>query len=665
MWTLTTPPNWVPTAVATDKGWEHPDTGEVLVAIGKLASANGAGPAPKSVTLGSNKAKWIAGDNFDIYVNFNGDVTVTGTPRIAVTIGLNTRYANYLSGSGTGTLKFRYTLVSGDTGAISIGNAVGLNGGSVVETAQVGKLGVFTIGTAGTGYTGPLGVTFTGGTGGTGGRGVATLTDDGVSAITLTEEGSGYTGAPTVVFNKLGSGAVLTPVITGGVVTDILITDPGSGYTGIPTLTIADTGDGANAVATCTIQDGGIHSVTISNGGTSYDATTTVTVAVPGQNAAATVALKSTNATLSIAGIEPTDTMAADNAIAAPTVTVLGGLNFDTGANIVAKVVFAEDMYVTGTPNLIYVLDSVSGPALYTGADPNDPLRTFYFSYTVLETDVCLATTFTVDGTMEDPSLFTDAGGNEFDGSFTPPTTTSITVNGVALAAPTISSITAISGTKKIGDSILISVNFSMRVDVVGSPFVNFTIGTTAKTATYYSGSGTSTLVFRYVVVEGDPTGATAIGANPLDLNGGTIKNSSLVAAVITVAAPASTQTVDTTRPTITLFERLLGPSYVTDDNLDFKVTTSTAATVTGTPRIYVGIGENTRYAAYSSGTGTTELTFRYTIVAADYAPIPGQGFALDNVITLNSGTIKDAAGNDMTDLKFRRPVNTTVTVNA
>lgn len=38
---LKTKPNWFPTAIATDRGWENPKTGEVLVAIGRLKTLLG------------------------------------------------------------------------------------------------------------------------------------------------------------------------------------------------------------------------------------------------------------------------------------------------------------------------------------------------------------------------------------------------------------------------------------------------------------------------------------------------------------------------------------------------------------------------------------------------------------------------------------------------
>src|SRR5690606_25061147 len=52
------------------------------------------------------------GEPLSFTVNFDEAVTVTdsgGGPRVPLTIGTATRYAEYLSGSGTSALKFTYT----------------------------------------------------------------------------------------------------------------------------------------------------------------------------------------------------------------------------------------------------------------------------------------------------------------------------------------------------------------------------------------------------------------------------------------------------------------------------------------------------------------------------------------------------------------------------
>jgi hypothetical protein len=95
-------------------------------------------PVVSSVSVPSNGA-YKAGDNLDFTVNLSEAVVVDtsgGTPRVALTIGSSTVYANYVAGSGTDALVFRYTVQNGDTDAdgIAIG-ALQSNGGTLKDTA--------------------------------------------------------------------------------------------------------------------------------------------------------------------------------------------------------------------------------------------------------------------------------------------------------------------------------------------------------------------------------------------------------------------------------------------------------------------------------------------------------------------------------------------------
>lgn len=70
-------------------------------------------------------------------VNTSENVTVTGTPRLTLTIGATTRYATYASGSGTNALVFSYTPVAGDFDAdgVAVASPVDLNGGTMTDAA--------------------------------------------------------------------------------------------------------------------------------------------------------------------------------------------------------------------------------------------------------------------------------------------------------------------------------------------------------------------------------------------------------------------------------------------------------------------------------------------------------------------------------------------------
>lgn len=77
----------------------------------------------------------------------------------------------------------------------------------------------------------------------------------GVSGVSLSSGGTGYTSAPTVGFTGGGgSGATAVAVVTDGVVTAVTVTNPGTGYTSAPTVELTG-GDGTGAAAIAAVSD--------------------------------------------------------------------------------------------------------------------------------------------------------------------------------------------------------------------------------------------------------------------------------------------------------------------------------------------------------------------------------------------------------------------------
>lgn len=79
-----------------------------------------------------------------------------------------------------------------------------------------------------------------------------------VTAITVTNQGSGYSSAPTVVFtSSSGRNAAATAVLgtgtSAGKVVSVTVTNPGTGYQTAPVISLTG-GDGADAAAVATIQ---------------------------------------------------------------------------------------------------------------------------------------------------------------------------------------------------------------------------------------------------------------------------------------------------------------------------------------------------------------------------------------------------------------------------
>ncbi len=94
--------------------------------------------------------------------------------------------------------------------------------------------------------------------------------------------------------------------------------------------------------------------------------------------------------------------------------------------------------------------------------------------------------------------------------------------------------------------------------------------------------------------------------------------------------------------------------------NIPITVNLSESVNVTGTPQIAVDVGGTTRYATYTSGTGTNALTFTLAPQAGD---VDLDGVTVASPIQLNGGTIKDTKGNNAT-LTFTPPNTANVKVN-
>ncbi len=144
---------------------------------------------------------------------------------------------------------------------------IGVNTGS-------GSVLAVTVTDQGSSYTGTPAVSFSGG-GGAGATGTAIVSEV-VSAINLTSGGSGYTSEPTVTISGSGSGATATATIAGGAVTGITITNGGSGFTTPPSVTISG-GGGSGATATANT-DRRVVRIDVTSGGAGYSSAPTVTL---------------------------------------------------------------------------------------------------------------------------------------------------------------------------------------------------------------------------------------------------------------------------------------------------------------------------------------------------------------------------------------------------
>ena len=226
--------------------------------------------------------------------------------------------------------------------------------------------------------------------------------------------------------------------------------------------------------------------------------------------------------------------------------------------------------------------------------------------------------------------------------------------------APTISSISITSDpgdddTSVEDDSIEVTVTFSEFVIVIGTPQLELDFDGTAKIADYSSTNG-AVVVFSYGVAADDiDTVGIDVSANKLSLNGGAIKDGAENDATLTHDAVAAdsghkVEGSDTTAPTVSSVAITSDPgdddTYGLGNAVEVTVTFSEDVTVTGTPLLELDFDGTAKTAGYRSTSGAN-VVFSYT-VALDESGADGIAIGADK-LSLNEGTIKDAAENDTT----------------
>ena len=558
---------------------------------------NGLAPAVSSVTPPSNKT-YGASENIDFTLNFNKNVLITGVPRLSLVIGSSTVYANYLSGTGTNQLTFRYTVQTGDldNDGISLSSPLSLNGGTIRDSG--GNNSSLSL-------TPPI---------------LTSVLVDGtpptITLVTPPANGTYSDGQSlnfTLVFNKAvtlsGSGARLLLTIGSSNVYATYIS--GSGTNSLLFRYIVQSSDSDSDGIT-------LSSPLDLNGGTLKDAF---------------------NNSASLVFTPPTMTSVLVDATPPYILSVTGPSNatYIASQTLNFTVNFNKPITVTGTPRLNLTVGSTTVYANYLSGSSTSSL---IFRYTVQTGD------FDNDGiTVSSPvslngGTLKDASGTNSSLSFSSPNTSSVYVDG--LLPQILSVIAPPNGAYEINQNLDFTVNFNKQVDITGTPRISVTLNSGTVFATYLSGSGTTTATFRYQIQSGDNDPDGIVVNSPLQLNAGTIKDSLNNNSSLTFTPPTTTGVViDAIPPQITSVTLPTSKTYIIGEQLNFVLNYNKAVTVTGSPRLTLDIGGTTVYASYVSGSTTTALTFRYTVLVGD---LDSNGIGLTAMIDLNGASIKDAS---------------------
>jgi len=253
------------------------------------------------------------------------------------------------------------------------------------------------------------------------------------------------------------------------------------------------------------------------------------------------------------------------------------------------------------------------------------------------------AAPFTANGTAGGPYTVTAAASGVTTVNF------SLTNTSTAATVTNLTSTTA-NGSYSVSAMIPISITFSKLVNVTGLPQLALNSG---GTATYSSGTGTTTLTFNYTVAAGQNSSKLdATSTTALSLNGGTISDTASQAAILTLPAPGAAGSlganksivIDTVAPTVVSFSVLRGAeSYnligSTRNRLPWQI--SGIQVVFSKPIASGSVSSLTGLTATAlSGLGTNTLTWSFNPVAL--------GSFTTGLAGSGASALRDAASNPL-----------------
>ena len=585
--------------------------------------------APSIVSVEpQNAGNFRPGDHINFQVQFTEKVNITGTPRIPITTGATTVYANYLSGSGGSLMTFRYTVQAGelDTDGISLPSPIDLNLGTILDARSNAAVLTFPA------FTSLINV-------------------DGVSST--------ITSVIPPANAIYGIGSNVDFIVNWNEPVQI-IGNPRLQLTVGAVTVYATYHSGGSTASTSRFRyivqenDLDVDGITLAgsvqlNGGQIKD--------YAGNIATLTFsALTLTN--VLVDGIRPMPTLSAATPVASW---------YINGNTLTFNVTWPENVTIVGVPQLNLQIGAASAVASYV-AGPSTPTLSV-FTYTVVPGNQDL------DGITVTPTLFLATGVTIKDGAgnpakivFSVPSFSGVKVDALD---PSVANIQIpIGGVYKLYDVMDFTVTFTENVTITGSPRMLFRTNESGldKYATYFSGSGTNVIKFRYTVAAShfDPDGITLTNPYVIDLNGGSIADAVLNLAdtsseLLFVPASTSTILVDGIRPIVMNITPPASTTYLEGENLDFVFTFSDTMTVTGTPRIKLNVNGNYVWANYHSGNSSTNITFRYTVVAGNEDL---DGVTLVAPIDFNGGDLQDPSTNSANP-DFTGPTYSGVKVDA
>ena len=559
--------------------------GNAIASIGDPVSVAVSRPTVTSISSDKASGSYAAGETIDIQLGLTEVVTVdttSGTPTLKLELGATDRTASYQSGTGTNELTFRYVVQAGDLSSDLDYHATDpfkLNSGTIKD--------------------------------GDGNNVITTLPTAGSAGSLSSVEAIIIDASPPTISSVAANAGTKTVTLT---MSEAVTGSPANGDFSVLV------GSATNA-ATAVSVSGTSVTLTVTNV-IANDATVTVGYT---QNSTSSSQMKDT-AGNAVATLSTAKSVTVTNDATAPTISSVTSSSTDAtykiGDTVNVQAVFSEAVVVTtasGTPQLTLETGTSDRAVSYTSGSGTD---TLVFAYTVQSTDV--SSDLDYKGTTSlalNNGTIKDLAGNTATITLNDPaaalTTNSladskaIVIDGVL---PTISSAAADGGSA--------NVVLTMSEVVTGAPDTSdFTVlvGGSAKTVSGISDVSSATNSITLTLASVVPN--DSIVTVDYDQNSSAAKKLSDGAGnnVATVGTPETvTVTDDNISPTVASVTGTNGTYDLASPTVDLTVKFSEPVNVQGTPTLQLETGTTDQKALYVSGTGSTDLLFRYTVQSGD-----------------------------------------------
>ncbi len=621
----------------------------------QLNTANPLAPVNATNANGS----YGAGSVITLTVAFNEAVIVTGAPTLLLETGTTDRNAAYSSGSGTSTLSFQYTVQAGDTSAdldqVSA-SALALNGGTIADAA--GNNAILTL--AAPGATGSLGANQAIVIDGTAPVFASAKVISNQLVMTYLEATTldaantpaassfavltaGNPNAVTAVAVNAAAKTVtltLTTAVTVGQTVTVAYTDPSAGNDANAIQDAA--GNDAASLAATAVTNNLVD--TVAPRGTLFGP-----INFPGfaftSYGLATVANSASPSFVDIDGDGDLDALIGNDRGNTVVQLNTGSATSPAFAAATTNPYGLADVGYLASPSFVDIDGDGDLDALIGNGDGNTVVQLNTGSTTSPAFAAATPNPYGLDdvGTFASPSLVDIDGDGDLDALIGNNANTLVQLNTGSATSPAFAAATTNPyGLANVGlqpSPSFVDIDGDGDLDAfIGNYFGNTTVQLNTGSATSPAFAAPTTNPYGLIRVFGgifrfaSPSFVDIDGDGDLDaLIGGSVGQTQVQLNTANPVAPVNSTTAN--------------GAYGVGSVITLTVAFNEAVIVTGTPTLTLETGATDRNATYSGGSGTSTLSFQYTVQAGDASADLDQFSA--SALALNGGTIRDAAGNN------------------